>query len=365
MTAGRAARLILLVAALASFALTGSRLLALYRNPLVQWQVERSEAEIAAAVERLLVAEATPEALAARLEHQLSQERRNWVVIDSLEGIAADRGIVMAPEIGARIAAARQTDGSILETGKKCIACALDAAHCEPSGILLCRVPIDLTVIGDVTGVIVQSRNYVTGEPVDRLELGFSAVGLSATTLGVMSGGTSLGFKAGVGTARLAWRIGTLSPKLVARISRGLADAVDWNRVANARVTHFAEDFRAAVRPGAFDDILHTFRHVGDLRTRTSVPQTLHLLRFVDSPDDARKLAAVSRTAGTKTAGLVELAGKNRVFRGLLRWSDETWGLIRGGVAFVTFGIGLLCSIGWTVVFSALRRLARGPGRRT
>lgn len=365
MTAGRAARLILLVAALASFALTGSRLLALYRNPLVQWQVERSEAEIAAAVERLLVAEATPEALAARLEHQLSQERRNWVVIDSLEGIAADRGIVMAPEIGARIAAARQTDGSILETGKKCIACALDAAHCEPSGILLCRVPIDLTVIGDVTGVIVQSRNYVTGEPVDRLELGFSAVGLSATTLGVMSGGTSLGFKAGVGTARLAWRIGTLSPKLVARISRGLADAVDWNRVANARVTHFAEDFRAAIRPGAFDDILLTFRHVGELKDRTSIPQTLHLLRYVDTPADARKLAAVSRTAGTKTAGLVELAGKNRVFRALLRLSDEVLAAAYGGIVLVLAIAGLCWNLLASAVLWAARRGLRRLARRT
>ncbi len=312
--------------------------------------------EIRAATDRMLAQDATPERLAALVTARLVEQPRNWVALDALADLAAERQIALPSAVADSLNTAREIDFSYLAQAASCAACAYDPAVCSLSQVLLCQAPVALTPIGDVTGVARAGVDYATGQEVDQIDLALSVVGLGATAAVLATGGGSGLVKAGAGLAKLAHKMGRLSPKLVAMAVDAARFGINWGSLPGVRSM---EELRAVVRAEAFAPLTSTLTDLDRLRVATNATTALHLLPLVDDAADARRLALAAEALGPKLVGRAEVLGKARLFRATLRATDTVWGLFSGIAGLILSVSGLL---GHTLHSLLLRRLRRHAG---
>jgi hypothetical protein len=98
-------------------------------------------------------------------------------------------------------------------------------------------VASDLTGIGDVRDLYNQAENYLTGEEVDPLLAGLSAVGLGVTAATIASSGVALPARTGLSTLKAVKRAGKLSPRLTKQLAVLAADAIDKRAIKGLAVS--------------------------------------------------------------------------------------------------------------------------------
>lgn len=346
-----------MLAMLASLALTGLNLRELTQNPLVSAFVDRSGAEIEAAMAREMAREATPERIEARLTDLLTEAPRNWLAITAVELLAAERGIALPPTLLEARAAAYAQDHGFWTRAGKCAACAVDPRACDLSAVLVCQAPMVLTPLGDVVVLGRESGNFMLGHDVDELDLGLSAVGLTAVLLTPATGGTSYMVGIGARGAKLARKMGLMSGKLTAMMTDAVRRGVDWGAVARARGT---DDLHAAMRADVLAPVVRTLDDMGRTREVLGTTAALHVLRHVDTPADARLMANAAEAMGPRMLGPLEVLGKSRFLRVTMRLADQVWYAFAGIMAFFS----ALGSAIASAITGRLRRFARGPARR-
>ncbi|MFC2969299.1 hypothetical protein [Acidimangrovimonas pyrenivorans] len=330
------------------------------RTPALQPLVARSAEGIRAASNLMMAAEATPENVTARLRTLLAETPRNWLAIAAVEGVAERRAIALPADLAAARQAAWDEDHSWSATAGKCAACAIDAASCELSAVLICQAPMVLTPLGDIAGVGSESWHYLTGAQVDRLNLGLSLAGLGATALVLVSGGSSVSVKLGAGTLRLAHRMGLVSERLGRFVLHSVEAGIDWARLPAARGR---DDLIALVDPRVLRPLAETLDDLGRIGARLSPTETLHLLRYIDGPADARRMARASEALGERTVGRLELLGKSRFLRATLRFSAHALGLIAGLFGLIWAGGTLIAHALGHAALRRQRRWARARQR--
>lgn len=295
------------------------------QNPLLRPVIERTGAEFAAATDRMIAREATAERMDALIAARLVEDPRNWVALQALDGIAAERGLTLRTR--AAFDAARAEDTSLAARATDCAVCIWDAAQCTLSTALLCQAPVALTPVSDIAGIARAGVAHATGAEVDRIDLALSIVGLGATALVVASGGTSGVVKAGASMAKLARKMGLLSPRLTAMATDAVRSGVDWAALPAVRSP---DDLARAIRMDAFTPLLATATDLGKVRDAVGTSQALHLLRHVEDAADARRLARASEALGPRTVGRMEVLGKARLFRAGVRLTDVALALLSG-----------------------------------
>lgn len=288
-------------------------------DPLLRPFVDRSLAEVAAVTDRMLARDATSALLADRLSALLAEEPRNWVAIEAVEGVAAERGLALPADILMQRDDAWQADSGIFANAGACAACIWDAGTCSLSNALICQAPVALTPLGDIAGLSRAGVAAVTGGEVDEIDLALSVVGLSATALVIATGGSSALVKAGAGIGRLARRMNLLTPPLARFITGGLRSGVD---LAALRAVRSADDLAAVVRADALAPLADLAADLGRISDATGATSALHLLRYVNDGADARRLANAAEALGPRTIGRIEVLGKARVLRATTRVSD-------------------------------------------
>lgn len=355
------ARLVLTGLLIGSLVLAGTNMAALARAPAGAALVERGSEGIAAATERALLVHATPEVVAARLDALLIEEPRNWLAIDAVEALAADRAIPLPADLLARRAAAWEADSGFLTSAENCGACIWDATACDMSTVLMCRAPVDLSPIGDVAGVFRAIGAYVAGRDVDEVDAILSVIGLTAVALAVSTGGSSLAIKTGAGLAKLAKSMKRLPDALTRPLVRAFREGLDTSRFSEAVRNR---DLMRLFRPEALRPAAIIVEDAGRLVGNTSALGALHLMKFVDDPADLSRLTRVSDALGTRTVGAVEVLGKARLMRLSMRVADEVWFVFSGLIGAVAALLGLLQSLFGSMLLRVLRRMARAPGAR-
>lgn len=350
------ARAGLTVLVVLSLGLTGWSVARIAGNPLVRPFAERAAAEFAAALERDLAEAATPEAIAARLTALLAEDPRNWIAIKAVEEVAEDRAIALPAGVLAARMAAWDADSGMLTVAGACLACMVDASGCSLSEALICNAPVALTPVGDAIGLGKGAYAAATGAEIDRIDVALSAIGLGATVAVVATGGTSYTLKAGASLLRLARKMSLLSPRLISLLvdtaRRGLrwGEALRWDSVT---------DPARLVVPEVVAPVAALASDMGRVNDALDTTRTLHLLRYVDGPDDARRLADAAGTLGPRTVGAIEILGKSRFMRAGLRLSDEAAALVTGIVGlFLSIG-GAIAAALQSALLRALRRTAR------
>ncbi|WP_225029866.1 hypothetical protein [Xinfangfangia pollutisoli] len=355
------ARAALLALIVISTVTGGWAVLRIAQDPLLRPLIDRSLAGFAAGLEREMAREATPEAVAARLEARLAETPRNWIAIEALEELAAARGILLPPALTAARNAAWEEDSGILTTAGGCLSCMVDAANCSLSQALICNAPVALTPIGDVIGLGRAGVAAASGDEVDQLDLALSAIGLGATVAVVATGGTSYTLKAGTSILKLARKMSLLPPRLLGLITDAARRGIRWD--ALARWDSVTDPARLIV-PEVVAPVAAVAADLGRMGETLGTTRTLHLLRYVDGPDDARHIANAAETLGPRTLGTLEVLGKSRFMRAALRWSDEAAALIFGLIGLLGALVAMAAALAQGLAARMLRRRLRRLARR-
>lgn len=314
--------------------------------------VNATSDEIRAATERALVAAATPENLSAKIKVDLEETPRNWLVLDALHDLATERDIAIPSDLTARFNALRELDHGYLATAESCAACAWDASSCQLSQVVLCQAPIALTPLGDIAGIIHAGISFAYGEEVDRADLALSVIGMGSTAFVIVSGGTSETIKAAAGFAKLARKMGRLSEKLEKMVENTIRTGIDLAKLPEIRSS---EDLQAIVRLDVFTPLAETLTDLNRVRSATDTITALYLIKLVDTPDDARKLAIISEALGKNLVGRAEILGKAKLFRTTVRLSRVLWLFFGSFSAFVTS----LATIGGHLLKRAVTQILR------
>jgi len=323
-------------------------------DPLLRPLIDRGAAEFAAALESELAEAATPQAVADRITALLGESPRNWIAIQAVEEVATARGIALPADLAARRAALWDEDSGIVTVAGACLACTVDASSCSLSQAMICNAPVALTPVGDVIGLGKAGYAAATGGEVDRLDFALSAIGLGATVAVVATGGTSYTLKAGASLLRMARKMSLLPPRLLGLIADAARTGIRWDEAA--RLDTLADPARLLV-PKAIAPVAAVATDLGRMSDTLGGTRTLHLLRYVDGPDDARHLADAAETLGPRTLGALEILGKSRFMRAALRWSDEAAALVAG---FFGTLAALTAALTSTLHGLVLRRLRGG-----
>lgn len=325
--------------------LTGAGALwALAQHPFAQPMVERSMSEARTALERAMVGQITPRWLMPRLETALVIGDRDE--IEMLAGLATKYGIALPPEMWAQIDAAR-VDPGFAERAYDCAVCAVDIHSCETiAQIAACALPFEMTIAGDLNALRRQAQAALAGEEIDRLETGLALVGAGATVAVLLSGGSSLVLKAGATSLRVARNMGALTPGFSRALSEAADLPINWQAILSGAPLSEITDTAKLAR------LARIAQDFGTIRANTSAAEALLLLRYVDTAEDATKLARLSAVAGRETRGMLNVLGKARAFRALTRVADLTLAAI--GLITAFFG-----QLGVFVLSWLLRRMRR------
>lgn len=332
-----------------SLALTWQSAREVMQNPALTPLIERSAAEIVALTDRLVAREATPERLDALIRDRLAEHPRNWVALQGLAEVAAERRHPLPAAYGQ----AWEEESGLVAAAQSCSQCMWDIAACGIETALLCKAPILLTPVDDLRGVLKAGVDYVAGQDVDQLDLGLSIIGLGATGALVATGGSSASIKAGTATIRLARGMGRLSPALTARLSAGLTEGIRWADVPRVRAK---EDVARLLRADVLRPVADTLTDLGRVAAELGPVQALHLLPLVDDATDARRLAQAAQALGPKTVSRAEVLGKSRLLRATVRVTDTAIGLIAGVVGAMMSAAMMLAGAAHSVVLRLLRR---------
>ena len=352
----RVAQVILTALLIGSLALTGWQVWLFAQSGPGSALVERTGVGLAAAMDRALSRRATPEVLAQLLEERLAEDPRNWLAIDALSAMAAERDISLPPDLIARRDTLLSQDSGFFASAGACIACAWDPRACGLSAELLCQAPMVLTPVGDLTGLARGAGDYVLGRDVATLEVGLSAIGLGATALALATGGSAYALGIGSRSARMARRMGLLSPRLADMTTDTIRRGFDWPALASARS---AGDIRAAARMDVLRPAVATLGDLGRTREALGTPAMLHMLRHVETPADARRIANAAEAMGPRSIGAIEVLGRSRFLRITLRAADTVWALAASVIAAAGAAAGILAQRSATGFVRVLSRLAR------
>ncbi|MEY4983804.1 MAG: hypothetical protein RIR62_2070 [Pseudomonadota bacterium] len=347
-------RVLLLLAIMASLALTLNAAQRLATGPELAIYRDALASEIVAATDRALAEQATPAALAARLAARLDEDPRDWVVIDALAELAGERGIALPDDLVDRLQRLRAEDSGLLATAQSCAACVMDSTACTVTLVLLCRAPVDLTVAGDIAGIARAGTAYATGGTVDDIDLALSITGLGATALVVVTGGSSLAVKAGAGLARIARNMGRMSGGLSDLARGAVRNGIDWAALPAIRST---DDLARAIRADALAPLAAVAADLTRLQAATGTARALHLLPLVSDANSARRLAnAAEALGGPRLVARADLLGPARLMRATVRLSDAALGFAASLTAFLSL---LALSIAGAIKSAILRRMRR------
>ena len=342
-----------------SVLLTAASIYAIWSQPEFQILVDRSSSAIEASIETEIARIVTPDLVEERLHARLIEDKRNWVVIGALREIAEERNISLSAELQTEYDQAYEVDHDAWQNVQDCTTCLWDVKNCDLSPELLCQGVAALSPVGDITGIIRQSGNYMTGNTVDEFELVLSAVGLGAVIVVPLTGGTSWTIKTGTALARIARRMDLLSPKLIRSVKYSLHEAVDSKNVSQPSLVKLKSKFTKSLRSDSLKPIIDTLKSFARMKESVGLLPALHLTRYVDNSLDARKLARITEVQKKRSVSIMELLGKNRTLRAAMRFSDEIWCVISGIAGMIMAIIGLMFKAILSMVMTGLRKAAR------
>ena len=334
----------------ASLAISGWQIYQITTNPAVSALVDRTKIEITSRMNKEMISAVTPQKLSEKLAERLKEDPVNWLSITEIQEVAEIRKIEIPQSLKEELDAKYDEDHGFLKTSGKCLSCGWDAGNCELSAVLLCRAPVDLTPIGDVSGVVRESANYALGRPVDQLDLTLSTIGLGASALAAPTAGTSLPLKLGASVLKSMHKIGKLSPGIKNMTQEAAQTAIQWDRLAEGSFKNIDE----VISLNALEPLSNVAKAAGDIRANTSLLHTVHLMKYVNSADEAAATAKIADALGPRTLSTFEILGKSRTLRAALKYSDEALAAIVAIISALLSCLGLLA----TTLLNRTTRLA-------
>ena len=337
----------------------------IYRTPGFALFVEQPIQLVEAQVSRALFSAAEGGVIDAKLNALLAETSRNWYVIDAITDVVNDRSLEISSDTRLRVQNARDEDHGIINSAIKCSTCLLDISKCKITNVLICRAPAELTALGDISVLAHQAKNYITGDDVDEIELVLSSVGLGATVLAPLTGGSSISVKIGSATLKIAKQMGRLSPKLLDYLGQAAAYSLRNSSIVRSKPKSTLSKVEDAVQAKKIEQIRRMAADVGRTGNNVGSVGVIHLIGSVDTPRDAKAIASLSDVSRGSTVGVFEILGKNDVVRIALKFSDEALAVIVSVSAFLTSVLVLILSSILRPISTRLRTVLRNKSKTT
>lgn len=203
----------------------------------------------------------------------------------------------------------------------------------------------DFTVVGDVRDLWEQYDLYQQAKPTNELIIALAGVGVGLTAATVVSAGSASPVKAGVSMLKIATRTGRLTPRFQAYLTRQANHVFDTQAfLRSAKQEQSLEGITRAVQdayqPAAVQTLSELATQTNSMRQASSVLDTVHLLQYVESADDLRRLEKLTIKYGTETKGIMKLLGNSAI--GTMRVLRRTTELVLSLVSTLLSFLGML-----------------------
>lgn len=175
----------------------------------------------------------------------------------------------------------------------------------------------DFTVVGDVRDLTEQYSRYQQGLPVNELVATLAGVGVGLTAATVGSLGVAAPVKAGASTLKLATRMNRLTRSFRDELMTVGSRVFNWSdflkRAKGADLSSISRLAKQSYNPAAARQIGAIAEQANGIRKNTSMADSVHLLKYVDSTTDLNRVHRLSKTYGAHTRGIFRLLGKAAV----------------------------------------------------
>lgn len=318
-------------------------------HPFAQPRVILKTAEARQALEHAMADKISAEWLLPRLDIALFTHDQDEA--ERLAGLATKYGVPLSPEIWQQIDLMRNL-ASEGQRGDACLTCAQDIHACETlAEIDACAIPQNTLPAEDLALLRHHANSAMSGAPVAKLEVALLLVSTSATNSAPTSGSSSLVVRAGTLVLRAGDAMGAISPVFEEHLTDSADIPIDWGAILQSGSLTSITD------PTALSQIARVAADIGKIRTNTTLADTLLLLRYIDSAEEAAKLAQLSGVTQQETRATIEVLGKTPAFRAMSRISD----LALIAIGLLTLFAGLL---GLFVISHLKRRIRQLFSRR-
>ena len=245
--------------------------------------------------------------------------------------LARDRNVSVAPELAAKVDAAVVKASSALTTAGNFTRGLIVG---EPDDLVsLAGTALgDLFVFGDIRDAVREGTRYASGQEVDHLILGLSAVGIAITagTYATLGAGTPA--RLGLSLVKAARKTGHLSARMGASITRSLRSVVDSSALRKAFSTASLSEPAVAVRAarGAVkiekaDDLFRLTRDVSRVQTKAGTRAAFDGLKVSDSPREMARVAKLAESQGGKTRAVLKFLGRGAIALTVAAFDLSLW----------------------------------------
>lgn len=209
-------------------------------------------------------------------------------------------------------------------------------------------VTADFTVVGDVRDISVEGAKLVAGQEANRVILGLSVLGLTATAATVASGGGAAIGKAAVSLLKVAKRAGKLTAEFTAVLARAIDRTIDFPALRRTLAKIDLTDFKATegalsayaatVKQG---EIVPILARLGDIQSAVGPAQTIRMLKFVKTAENLDDVAGMTKQFGRKSRAIMEFTGKTSIRAFKVTYKAGEYALRNAG-AWVAWIAGLV-----------------------
>ena len=242
----------------------------------------------------------------------------------SLMALADERGVLL-PHATRETSAAAEAEATA-RMGSDALNGFL-TGHGSSEAALAGTIASDLTGFGDLRDLLMQAENYVTGDEIDPLLAGLSAIGLGVTAATYASAGLALPARSGLSTVKAVKRAGKLSPALARQLGEMAREAVNTRSVKA-----FARSL----------DTLGT--DIFTIGSKAGYRTTLTTLEKAHSVKEVSTMAKIATRFGKATRGALVMAGGVLTFASVMT-TAAAWSISL--LLWVAAGLMALTRLSW------------------
>jgi hypothetical protein len=189
-----------------------------------------------------------------------------------------------------------------------------------------------LFVFVDIRDAVREGRRFASGQGVDHVIRGSSAVGIAVTAVTYASLGTGTPARVGLSLVKAARKTGRISARMAESIGRtlrsvvdgaALRKAIDGASAANPATTVRA--VREAVKIEKADDLFRLTRNVGEVQAKAGTRAALDGLKISDSPREMARVAKLAEKQGGKTRAVLKFLGRGAIALTVAAFDLSLW----------------------------------------
>jgi hypothetical protein len=252
----------------------------------------------------------------ARTEIENALDAGDAELAASFLELARDRGIVVDPQLVARVDAANAPSAQVVRAAASFGHGLVTGAPEDLAG-LAGTATGDLFVFGDIRDAVREGAHLARGEPADELILGLAGAGILVTAATYATLGAAAPERVGLSFVKAARRTGRLAAPVAEWMTRSVREVVDTKAfgvaLSKASITAPGEALRLArdaVKVERAEGVIIMMRDVGRVRAKAGTRATLEGLKLSEGPRDVARLARLAETKGGKTRAILKLAGR-------------------------------------------------------